>query len=355
MRFRGPVPHKGWSGIRDASTHGNHCPNDGIAGIGAGGHEDCLFLNVYTQSLSGNLSCMAWLHGGAFIIGDGNSFVYGPDLLVRENVIVVTINYRLSALGFLSTGDKYAPGNYGLKDMVMALKWVKENIAAFGGDPKRVTLFGQSAGAVSIHMLLLSEMSKGLFHQAIIQSGTAIAPFGFQPRPEKHAEELGFKLGLKSNSSKSLITQLRGIDYREIMRAQRGILDMDKPLGLRSYDFTPTAEPEDSLEQRFLTDEPINLMINGSYRTVPMIIGTTNNEGLLMVREYLLDNQVFDRFNENEYLFVPQSFNLEEGSPEVKEVADVFRNLYFEGKNLSGIVKLLSVVFSVIYINFSCS
>lgn len=128
--------------MRDASRHRSHCPNDGIGGIGAGGEEDCLFLNVYTPNLVGNLSVMFWIHGGAFIIGDGNSLVYGPDLLLRENVIVVTMNYRLSALGFLSTGDKHAQGNYGLKDMVMALKWVNENIAAFGGNPRRITVFG---------------------------------------------------------------------------------------------------------------------------------------------------------------------------------------------------------------------
>lgn len=150
LRFRNPIPHEGWSGVRDASSHGSHCPNDGIAGIGAGGDEDCLFLNVYTPDLSGNLSVMFWIHGGAFVIGDGNSLVYGPDLLVREDVIVVTINYRLSSFGFLSTGDKNAQGNYGLKDMTMALKWVKQNIAVFGGNPHKVTVFGQSAGSVII-------------------------------------------------------------------------------------------------------------------------------------------------------------------------------------------------------------
>lgn len=81
LRFRNPAPPKSWSGIRDASSHGNHCPNDGISGIGAGGHEDCLFLNVYTPNLNGNLPVMFWIHGGAFIIGDGDTLVYGPDLL----------------------------------------------------------------------------------------------------------------------------------------------------------------------------------------------------------------------------------------------------------------------------------
>lgn len=321
--------------MRDASSHGNHCPNDGIGGIGAGGNEDCLFLNVYTQNLSGNLSVMFWIHGGAFIIGDGNSLVYGADLLVREDVIVVTMNYRLSALGFLSTGDKHAQGNYGLKDMVMALKWVNENIAAFGGNPRRITVFGQSAGSVAIHLLLMSEMAKGLFQQAIMQSGSAFSPFSIQTNVKMRAEEVAKNLNIEFNSTESLVEQLRKVELGAILNAQRGLFNMEKPLGLRAFDFSPSVEPEDSIEERFLTDDPLKLMMNRSFQDIPMIIGTTSNEGLLMVREYWLDGDVFTRFNENDEFLVPTSFGLQKNSSYVKEVADAFRNLYFGGQNLS--------------------
>lgn len=335
LRFRNPQPHASWSGLRDASNHGSHCPNDGIMGIGAGGHEDCLFLNVYSTNLNGDLPVMFWIHGGAFVIGDGNTLVYGPDLLLREDVVVVTINYRLSSLGFLSTDDKEAQGNYALKDMVMALRWVQNNIAAFGGDPKRVTAFGQSAGSTAIHLLLMSKMADGLFSQAIMQSGTGLSPFAFQTEPRVRAEEIGNKLGLKFKSTKELMDQLRKVNYRDILKVERGLFSMDKPLGLRSFDFVPSIEREDSLEDRFLTDDPTTLMLNGKFRTVPMIIGTTSNEGLLMVRQYLIDHEVFKEFNENDDFFVPLSFNLTKGSSKTKEVADAVRKYYFDGKQLS--------------------
>lgn len=143
LRFRNPQPPQSWKGVRDGSRHASHCPNDDIIGREARGNEDCLYLNVYTTSLTGKRAVMFWIHGGAYVIGDGDSSVYGPDFIVRDDVVVVTINYRLSALGFLSTEDENAQGNYGLKDMVAALKWVQLNIHNFGGDPELVTIFGQ--------------------------------------------------------------------------------------------------------------------------------------------------------------------------------------------------------------------
>lgn len=143
LRFRNPQPPQSWKGVRDGSRHANRCPNDNIIGSGSNGDEDCLYLNVYSTSLTGKRAVMFWIHGGAYVIGDGDSTVYGPEFIVREDVVVVTINYRLSALGFLSTEDKNAQGNYGLKDMVAALEWVQLNIHNFGGDPELVTIFGQ--------------------------------------------------------------------------------------------------------------------------------------------------------------------------------------------------------------------
>lgn len=146
LRFRAPKPHQGWTGVRDAKNHGNSCPSNGFVGILSGGDEDCLFLNVYTSSVEGSKGVMVWLHGGGYLLGDGNTFLYGPELFMKENIVVVTLNNRLGALGFLSTEDRHSPGNFALKDVVLALKWVRDNIANFGGDPNKVTLSGQSAG-----------------------------------------------------------------------------------------------------------------------------------------------------------------------------------------------------------------
>ncbi|XP_033219251.1 juvenile hormone esterase-like [Belonocnema kinseyi] len=120
---------------------------------------------------------MVWIHGGGFVFGSGNADLYGPDFLVRKEIVLVTINYRIDVLGFLNLGLETAPGNQGLKDQVMALKWVKDNISNFGGDPNNVTIFGESAGSASVHYLTQSALAKGLFHKAIAQSGTALNPW----------------------------------------------------------------------------------------------------------------------------------------------------------------------------------
>lgn len=121
LRFQAPVPHPKWTGTRSALEHGNFCLNRfGSLGVPAsqGGNEDCLFLNVYTPSLRKKRAVMVFIHGGSFVSGSGDSSLYGPDHFMKENVVLVTLNYRLSAFGFLSTGDEYAPGNQGLKDML---------------------------------------------------------------------------------------------------------------------------------------------------------------------------------------------------------------------------------------------
>lgn len=123
LRFRAPEPHKGWNGIRDANEHTVACPQN--VPLSNNIDEDCLSLNVYTPNTNGRRAVMVWIFGGAFALGSGDSFVYGPDFIVAEDVVMVTMNYRVGALGFLSTGDEHAKGNYGMKDIILSLKWVQ--------------------------------------------------------------------------------------------------------------------------------------------------------------------------------------------------------------------------------------
>ncbi|XP_033228894.1 uncharacterized protein LOC117180506 [Belonocnema kinseyi] len=167
LRFANPVAADRWEGIRAANTFGRKCiqldVNNKIRGA-----EDCLFLNVYTpliklysSSMKNTLlSVMVWIHGGSFTGGSSNK--YGAQYLLDKDVILVTINYRLGIFGFLSSGDSVAPGNFGMKDQVLALKWVHTNIEAFGGDKNRVTLFGQSAGGASVSLHAISKASNGI-------------------------------------------------------------------------------------------------------------------------------------------------------------------------------------------------
>lgn len=224
LRFRAPVPHPDWSGVRDAFEHGKNCPSDSaLGGINFG--EDCLTLNVYTKSLTRKLPVMMWIHGGAFLMGSGNDLIYGPDYFVNEGVIIITINYRLGSLGFLSTFDNNAVGNYGLKDSVMALKWIRDNIARFGGDPDNVTIFGESAGGAFVHYLMLSPSARGLFAKAISQSGSALCPWAFQPDPEEATHRLARTLGLHWRDNADLMQQLRRAKYIDLILATRGLMD----------------------------------------------------------------------------------------------------------------------------------
>jgi para-nitrobenzyl esterase len=178
LRFRPPKAAPSWSGVREATQFGSSCPQPPVIGGAASTNEDCLYLNVYTPLKGSKLPVMVWIHGGGFFLGAGSQFD-GATMANRGNVIVVTINYRLSVLGFLSIpglaaeNANGASGDYGLMDQQAALGWVKANVAKFGGDADNVTIFGESAGGGSVVAHLASPTSSGLFHKAVIQSGPA--------------------------------------------------------------------------------------------------------------------------------------------------------------------------------------
>ena len=140
--------------------------------------EDCLYLNIYVPAHAhegSNLPVMVWIHGGALTVGMASMYD-GSMLAATEDVVVVAIQYRLGVLGFFSTGDQHAKGNWGYLDQVAALRWVQQNIVHFGGNPDRVTIFGESAGGTSVSSHVVSPMSQGLFHGAIMESGVAVLP-----------------------------------------------------------------------------------------------------------------------------------------------------------------------------------
>lgn len=170
---------------------------------------------------------MFWLHGGGFIIGSGESNVYGPEHLLIEDIVLVTVNYRLGALGFLSLNDPSleVPGNAGLKDQVLALKWVQKNIIHFNGDPNNVTMFGESAGASSIHFHILSKQSEGLFQKAILQSGTVFNPWAWgSPGCMNLIDKMGKRDSV--NNETEALDVLTDLPVEELYRIQELCFDV---------------------------------------------------------------------------------------------------------------------------------
>lgn len=269
-RFAAPQPAPAWAGVRDAGRPGPAAPQppsrlERVMGPGRdlGQDEDCLSLNVWTPGGTG-LPVLVWLHGGAFSSGSGAEAWYDGALLAeRGAMVVVTVNYRLGALGYLYLAPEFAPANLGLLDQAAALSWVRRNIAAFGGDPDRVTLAGQSAGALSALALLGLPASRGLFQQVILQS----TPAGIPPFGPAEAGAIGRRLldalGLRPDEAE----QLRTVPVPRLLAAQVQLARaMAAPL---------TVTPPFQL----VADGGVPAdLLAGVPDAVPMLIGTTRDE-----------------------------------------------------------------------------
>ncbi|XP_049778162.1 LOW QUALITY PROTEIN: juvenile hormone esterase-like [Schistocerca cancellata] len=282
LRFAAPQPAAGWEGVRNATEYGSDCVQED-----GSGSEDCLYLNVYVPGVpeeGAQLPVMFWVHGGGYVRGGGSSREYGPDFLVSYGVILVTINYRLGAFGFLSTGDEVVPGNAGNKDQQLALTWVQRNIGSFGGDPQLVTLFGESAGAMCASFHLVSPLSAGLFSRVIIRSGNFIG----HPNPLEYARwnafRLGSILGLETNNSQELVEFLRSRDTADLV-VDNSVILTDELKVLYIYEvWSPAVEPD--LDGAFLTESSIQTLIDGRFHRVPIMTGVTSGElGYKMVND----------------------------------------------------------------------
>ncbi|XP_043287110.1 juvenile hormone esterase-like isoform X1 [Venturia canescens] len=277
LRFKDPKKPKPWSGIRDARESGRKSLQyDAILGGGNTGDEDCLYLDVATASLSGKKPVMVWIHGGGFVLGGPHTDVYGPDYLIKHDIVYVAIAYRLGCLGFLNLDLPEASGNQGLKDQVAALKWVKENIEAFGGDAGNITIFGESAGSASVHYLTLSPLAKGLFHKAIAQSGMCANPWAFEEKPGNYAFRLIECIGKKAKDSKDALKILMNASSTELIEGQKkmGIGEINLDI---SFNFVPSLDTKSS--EPFMLQHPRELF--KKVVDVPLILGYTSDEGIL--------------------------------------------------------------------------
>ncbi|KAJ8967967.1 hypothetical protein NQ317_007325 [Molorchus minor] len=221
----------------------------------SGGDEDCLYLNIYVPAEAINkrrqFEVVVSIHGGAFMMGTGH-WLGAPTTIMDRDLIYVTLNYRLGIFGFISTEDDAIPGNMGLKDQSLALKWVKENIASFGGNPDGVTITGVSAGGASVHYHYFSPLSKGLFARGISHSGTVLDPWAFRTKPLERAKKLAVLVGCKDESTEELKRCLQQRPAALLLEQQQGHF-----FGYRILPFSPFAPViERPSKNAFLTEDP---------------------------------------------------------------------------------------------------
>lgn len=279
--FQAPLPAPTWDGILNALNENTWCPQSSVGPIVLG-EPNCLKLNIYSPAqYTKLLPVMVYIHGGCFFSGTGAPYLYGGDFFPEHDVILVGISYRLSVEGFLCLGIKEAPGNAGLKDVVAALKWIQENIKSFGGDPNKVTLFGESAGAVATSFMIISPAAKGLFHKAILQSGSSLAPWALQHDPIKAAMSLVNKLGYSANNPKDIYNIISKKTTKELINT---ITHYEEKFCVAETDiFVPCVERHLEGIEPIITDYPANIILSDNYTKVPMIIGYTNHEGIYFV------------------------------------------------------------------------
>ncbi|KAM8899644.1 neuroligin-2a isoform 2-T2 [Spinachia spinachia] len=292
-RFQPPEAPGSWQEIRNATQFAPVCPQnvhgvlpeimlpvwftdnlDVAAGYIQNQSEDCLYLNIYVPTEDDirdrrKKPVMLFIHGGSYMEGTGNMFDASV-LAAYGNVIVVTMNYRLGVLGFLSTGDQSAKGNYGLLDQIQALRWLNENIGHFGGDPERITIFGSGAGASCVNLLILSHHSEGLFHRAIAQSGTAISSWSVNYQPLKYTKILARKVGCTYTETADLVDCLRRKNFRELV-------DQDIQPARYHIAFGPVVDGD------VVPDDPEILMQQGEFLNYDILIGVNQGEGLKFV------------------------------------------------------------------------
>jgi para-nitrobenzyl esterase len=285
LRWRPPQPVTPWQGVRDAVAFRHDCSQEPFpydsAPSKADFNEDCLYVNVWKPANSGKRTpVMVWIYGGGFVNGGSSPLVYDGSAFAKSGVVLVSFNYRVGTFGFfahpaLSAEQPNAVlGNYGLMDQIAALQWVHRNIAAFGGDPGNVTVFGESAGGMSIHYLMSSPLATGLFDKAIIESGAGRAgPFGARRMAgaADSAESVGIKLGQRfgiEGEDAAALEKLRAIPAANLAKGLH--------MGTMGGDATYVGGPV--LDGKLIVGDPATLYLQGVGPRIPVIIGATDRD-----------------------------------------------------------------------------
>ena len=318
LRWRPPQPAKVWEGVRECAKFGSAAPQkptpmlNAFPGmtLGAETSEDCLYLNVWAPARhsESKVPVMVWIHGGGYTFGADSQPLYDGTNLARRGVIVVGMNYRMGPLGFLAhpaltaESEHHVSGNYGLLDQIEALRWVQRNIAAFGGDPERVTVFGESAGGNSVYALLLSPLAKGLFQRAIPESGATLnfqqlkkSAYGREPA-EQQGVAFAEKCGVKEGPDQ--LAALRALPIDVLLNSVPG-LD-----SARSINFRATGMRLAPIVDGYvIPDDPMTMFQKGAINGVPLIVGANGNEGSMftLISKLPANAEAFDAILDRDF------------------------------------------------------
>ncbi|KAL7728245.1 hypothetical protein ACLKA6_007351 [Drosophila palustris] len=324
LRFKAPQPAEPWTGVLDC-THYGQKPVQKLMFTGIiGGDEDCLYLNVYAKKLKTEkpLPVMVYIYGGAFTVGEATRELYGPDYIMAKDVILVTLNYRVDCLGFLSLKDPSldVPGNAGLKDQVLALKWVKKYISYFNGDDNNITVFGESAGGCSTHYMMCTEQTRGLFHKAIPMSGT-LHNYWSNTRPADFAYRLAKFHGYEGeNVDGQVLDYLRTVEPYKLV--DYNLVTAEERRNGCLYAFGPTVEPY--LTPDCVVPKPQLEMARDAWTNeLPTMLGGVSFEGLFMYPALKANPKGMDTLLQDPLRMTPH---------DVREVNTEQQNLEFSEK-----------------------
>lgn len=297
-----------------------HPTERGLIGV-----ENCLRLTISTKNVTTPKPVIVWLNAEEYTTVD--SIVLSPKRFVEENIVFVSLNFRLSIFGFLCLGVQEAPGNAGLRDVLQGLKWINSNIANFGGDPNNVVLMGHASGAAMVDLITMAPQAKGLVHKAVALSGSGIAPWAVAYDPIGYANLLGEKLGYAGKSPKELAKLLTTTDLSVLQTALTEFsFKNNTPL------FAPCVEnPKLSPNDTVLADAPINLLRGGNYLQIPYIAGYMTSEGTMRAKEAAVGNWL-DSMQANFSDFLPVDLRMVNNRT---DVAAAVRDYYFGSSPIS--------------------
>jgi len=339
LRFKPPVEAPSWRGLLEAKANGHVCPQHLAHKADTWvGDEDCLWLNVFTRDLDDKKQrpVIVWIHGGSF--NKGSAAEYAPNYLLDEDIVLVTIQYRLGLFGFLSTESPEAAGNYGMLDQVAALKWVRLNIAAFSGDPEMVTIMGQQAGGASAHYHILSPITRGLFNRAVSLSGSALCWWASIKRPQEKAKKLARLVECPQDNMAKLMDCVREKSVLDLMNTLPNFYEW-KHLDENQEPLTawsPRVDPEvdiDAGHLSFMPQEPIDVMRSGKFQRTSWLTGITDDEGAARASVFFADEEGVKEFETKFEKYGPLMFGFHDGQSEAPMMnAKKVKDHYFGDK-----------------------